>query len=251
MAPEIMEGRPYRGAAVDTYALGVVLFALVTASTPFQAIGKVSNGGAVFAVDKLYQLFCLDKDKFYGRYQSPPLSPEFRSLIDAMLNPNPLLRPSPSDLLMHPWVTDQTVTADMAREEMRARKEAKDGKPRPMPSLTTRPSARQALRGRGDGDKTYVVGPLTEEQKAARDVVALSLNTHVRGENIPGSRLVYAEIAAPDLFDWLKTVITQKEVIDDLSVDDNVWKITYKITRTIDPPEMEDDIREFFDESND
>ena len=164
MAPEIMEGRPYRGAAVDTYALGVVLFALVTASTPFQAIQRVSNGETVFAVYKLYQLFCLDKDKFYGRYQSAPLSAEFRGLMDAMLNPNPLLRPSAADMLMHPWVTEQSVTADMAREEMRARKAAKDGQERPVPSLTKRRSARQALRGGGDGDKTYVVGPLTEEQ---------------------------------------------------------------------------------------
>lgn len=80
--------------------------------------------------------------------------------------------------------------------------------------------------------------------------MALRLNTHVRGENIPGSRLVYAAIAAPDLFSWLQTVIKSREAIDDLSVDDNVWKITYKISRTIDPPEMDDDIREFFDESH-
>lgn len=41
-----------------------------------------------------------------------PLSDEFKNLIDAMLNPNPLLRPTPADLLMHPWVANQTLTPD-------------------------------------------------------------------------------------------------------------------------------------------
>jgi len=246
MAPELMEDRAYSGTAVDTYALGVVLFAMVTKSTPFQALGRLNAGQTVLASDKLYQLFCLDKEAYYARYQMQ-LSPEFRALIDAMLNPNPLLRPSASDLLMHPWVANQTVSAQDAREDMRQRKEAKDGKPVPMPSLVNRRGARHAVRsGPKAGDKTYCVGPLTAEQQAAGDVVALSLNTHVRGQNIPGSHLVYAEIAAPDLFDWLQSVVTSREVIDDLSVDENVWKITYKIQRTIDPPEMDEELRELF-----
>ena len=43
-------------------------------------------------------------------------------------------------------------------------------------------------------------------------------------------------------------MITSREVIDNLTVDDNVWKITYSIQRTIDPPEMEEELRELFDE---
>ena len=35
MAPEIIEDRGYSGTAVDMFALGVVLFAMVTKSTPF------------------------------------------------------------------------------------------------------------------------------------------------------------------------------------------------------------------------
>lgn len=33
-----------------------------------------------------------------------------------------------------------------------------------------------------------------------------------------------------------------------MTVDDHVWKITYTIQRTIDPPEMEEDLRELFQE---
>lgn len=139
------------------------------------------------------------------------------------------------------------MSAQDAREDLRQRKEAKDGKPVPVPSLVNRRGARQAVRsGPKAGAKTYCVGPLTAEQQAAGDVVALSLNTHVRGQTIPGSHLVYAEIAPPDLFDWLQSVIQGREVIDDLTVDENVWKITYKLQRTIDPPEMEEDLRELF-----
>jgi serine/threonine protein kinase len=112
MAPEIMEGRSYSGTAVDIYALGVVLFALVTKSTPFQSLGKLNPGQTVLASDKLYQLFCLDKNSYYGRYAQCNLSMEFRSLIDSMLNANPLLRPTHADLLMHPWVANQEVTAE-------------------------------------------------------------------------------------------------------------------------------------------
>ena len=168
-----------------------------------------------------------------------------------MLNPNPLLRPSTSDMLMHPWVISQTVSADEACEDLRSRKEATDGKPVPMPSLVNRKGARKAVRsGPKTAGKTYCLGPLSAEQQAAGDVVALSLNTHVRGEKVPGSQLVYAEIAAPDLFDWLQSVVASREVIDDLSVDDRVWKITYKIQRSVEQPEMDEDMRELLQDDN-
>jgi len=36
MAPEVHEGKPYRGVAADIFALGVTLFALVTGVMPFE-----------------------------------------------------------------------------------------------------------------------------------------------------------------------------------------------------------------------
>ena len=35
MAPEIIEGKPYKGTSVDMFALGVTLFAMVTGVMPF------------------------------------------------------------------------------------------------------------------------------------------------------------------------------------------------------------------------
>ena len=221
MAPEIIEGRAYSGAAVDIYALGVVLFAMVTRSTPFGALSRLGSDQTVLATDRLYQLFCLDKATFYARFESSmSLSAEFKSLMDAMLNPNPELRTTHAELLMHPWVVSQTMSADEARADMRDRKAAKDGKAVPMPRMESRSGARQAVRsGPKVGGKTYCVGPLPAGQEAEENVVALSLNTHVSGQNLPGSSFMYAAIAAPDLFDWLITVIQGREVIDEPIVD--------------------------------
>ena len=128
--------------------------------------------------------------------------------MDSMLNADAALRPSHADLLMHPWLANQTLSEEQACENMHARKDARDGKVTPMPTLQGRRGARQAVRsGPKAGGKTYCIGPLTEAQREAGDIVALKLNTHDRTQNIPGSDLMYANIAAPDLFDWLTNVI--------------------------------------------
>ena len=68
-------------------------------------MGRLGGGKNLISVDKLYQMFCIDKDAYYARYeQQVTLSADFKSLIDAMLNPDPLLRPSTADILMHPWI---------------------------------------------------------------------------------------------------------------------------------------------------
>lgn len=35
MAPEIIEGKPYKGSTTDIFALGVILFVMVTGVMPF------------------------------------------------------------------------------------------------------------------------------------------------------------------------------------------------------------------------
>ena len=48
MAPEILEERGgYNGIAVDVYALGVVLFSIVTKSSPFSQISMLNQGQQV------------------------------------------------------------------------------------------------------------------------------------------------------------------------------------------------------------
>lgn len=68
MAPEIIEDQAYSGQAVDVYALGIVLFAMVTGAQPFEACGNLGRGQTMVASDKQYLIFNTDKDKFWRRY---------------------------------------------------------------------------------------------------------------------------------------------------------------------------------------
>ena len=63
MAPEIMEGRAYSGAAVDLYALGVILFVMVTVNMPFSSLscGQIPKGRSVHEFDARYLRFNVDK----------------------------------------------------------------------------------------------------------------------------------------------------------------------------------------------
>ena len=125
MAPEILEGRSYRGDKADMFALGVVLFAMVTKSTPFKSIPNIPSGKTMLECDELYELFCIDKDMFYGRYNLY-LSDSFKRLIDAMLNYDPLLRPSCSECINSTWMQTDVADAQEVRQELAARKALKD-----------------------------------------------------------------------------------------------------------------------------
>ena len=61
-------------------------------------------------------------------------------------------------------------------------------------------------------NKIYCVGPLTAAQQEDENFVELKLNTHFAGQKMPGSSLIYADVAAPDLLDWLISVIQEHEV---------------------------------------
>jgi serine/threonine protein kinase len=57
MAPEILEGKPYKGTSTDIFALGVVLFIMVTGVMPFHTEASKS--------DILYSFIAKNDDKGY------------------------------------------------------------------------------------------------------------------------------------------------------------------------------------------
>ena len=80
------------------------------------------------------------------------------------------------------------------------------------------PRARGAVRRstRSEGQqKTYVLGPLTEDQKNDENVIELKLNNYQRGYKTPGSVLMHADISAPDLFLWLKDTLMNMAGIEE------------------------------------
>ena len=179
------------------------------------------------------------------------LSREFRELIDAMLNPDPLLRPSYSELICSQWMASGVADANDVRQDLAERKAMRDGKPVDIPNISNRRSARNAVKRSGRvGNNIYVIGELTAEQRAAQNVISLVLNNHDPSHKIPGCTYIYANMSAPDLFNWLNDFIENKEGIDNQEVDSRVWRITYKIEQERQPDlgDMDEDLMELLGE---
>lgn len=97
VSPEVLVCRPYDGTAADVWALGVVLYMMLTGTYPFQ-----DNQPA--------RLF--DKIQHAWRAVSFPasVSPSARDLIKSLLTKQPDRRPSAEELLAHPWVYGRLVS---------------------------------------------------------------------------------------------------------------------------------------------
>ncbi|XP_028850554.1 NUAK family SNF1-like kinase 2 isoform X2 [Denticeps clupeoides] len=89
-SPEIINGLPYLGPEVDCWALGVLLYALVHGSMPFDGDG--SN--------------CLRQQISLGQYRRPPCPSDACPLIDWMLTVCVEDRATVEDIASHWWVNN-------------------------------------------------------------------------------------------------------------------------------------------------
>lgn len=87
-SPEIVRGLPYQGPEVDCWALGVLLYALIYGSMPFD------NGNYKTLADQISS----------GLYRQPPHLSGACGLIDWMLTVNPARRATIEDIANHWWV---------------------------------------------------------------------------------------------------------------------------------------------------
>lgn len=88
-SPELINGTSYVGKEVDIWALGVLLYLMVTGTLPFSA----SNDFDCYKLIKK------------GTYKSPKaVSTECKDLISKMLNTDPKQRTTIDDVSSHPWL---------------------------------------------------------------------------------------------------------------------------------------------------
>jgi len=81
MAPEIKEGKVYRGEKVDVFSFSVILFVIVHGIFPFKEARKD---------EFFYNLLMTGQhDKYWEQVQGQKLTPEFRDLMVKLSAYNP------------------------------------------------------------------------------------------------------------------------------------------------------------------
>ena len=101
MAPEIWDNQGYQAHCVDIFSLGVILFQMRTASSPFNSAepaDKYWNLLATYRSDKFWTAHC----KMQG--QDDYFNEEFKDLVTSMLMKDPAERLCISGIVGHPWL---------------------------------------------------------------------------------------------------------------------------------------------------
>jgi len=133
-APEVLQGRDYKGRCVDIWSLGIILYAMMCARLPFHA-GTVPQ---------------LMRKIVDGHYQIPDhLSPGAKDLILKMLRNKPEQRLTISQVMEHQWIQSHGPhIIPASREQTREQQQQKDT----LPSMTPLDSS-EDLGGGGEEDE--------------------------------------------------------------------------------------------------
>ena len=96
MAPEIKEGKQYKGTEVDVFSIGVILFIIVQGIFPFKEARKE---------EYFYNLLLQGKiDTYFQKVNGGNLSAEFKDLILKFFAYDGKNRPTIEQIKNHPWM---------------------------------------------------------------------------------------------------------------------------------------------------
>ncbi|XP_053674640.1 testis-specific serine/threonine-protein kinase 3-like [Anopheles nili] len=112
-APELLKGKPYNPKASDVWALGVVLYMQLNKSVPFK--GKTRQ---------VYDQQMARAWKFRSRVNDI-LSPDVKTLVRSLLEPNPLIRWTIEEVLVCDWLIQDRRLRSLNAEEFSALAKAK------------------------------------------------------------------------------------------------------------------------------
>ena len=104
LAPEMLQRRNYTR-AVDTWALGVIVFVLLCGCLPFD--DEISNCSNVLSDDAMHMKFVLRFPRW-----AKNLSPSAKDLLHRLLDINPNTRYTAEQALQHEWVQGLTARRD-------------------------------------------------------------------------------------------------------------------------------------------
>ena len=112
MAPEIKEGKTYKGTQMDLFSVGVILFIIVQGIFPFKEARKE---------EYFYNLILTGQiDTYFSKVNGCHLSEDFKDLILRLFSYNPEERLTLEQLKSHPWVTNSNIDYENMRQSLLA-----------------------------------------------------------------------------------------------------------------------------------
>lgn len=103
-SPELASGSPYLATKVDTFAVGVMLYALVVGTYPFMPKTYLRTEDTRKLGAFPQQARVIDRLKACGNL-AETISPGCLDMMEQLLAPNPNKRLSAAEALVHPWLT--------------------------------------------------------------------------------------------------------------------------------------------------
>lgn len=108
MAPEIKEGKQYKGTEVDVFSIGVILFIIVQGIFPFKEARKE---------EYFYNLLLSGKiDTYFQKVNGNNLSAEFKDIILKFFAYDGANRPTIEQIRAHPWMNNGSYNHEATRQ---------------------------------------------------------------------------------------------------------------------------------------